>query len=381
MRKISLLLTMLLLLFSLTSCEFLSSLNPFEKEMTFEEYLEEEKLTVEKVNKSIKIDTNVVDVTKIDIPNTKVDILSNGENMTAYLWKTDQNLYFSMQDEAYYVNLHYIQGYISDNMQVSEDAEASDIIDSYLGLLFVQSSPEDKITLDKILSSLPMEYSDFEETDEPGKYRYKNDAIYRFISNLTNGRVSYSEIKEELEGLIENYGIYVYYDNNHINGYELNAWDDETRLDVSINLEFNRKDEIDKFMLNVDFLYSEEGGEGSSFYKNEQSFIGSLILSDGSISCDVQYFENKERQNYKETSNIFVSAMLNDEKISFSLNDRESDLKVELNAVLKDDFIETAEFMYFNLGENVKVNVTSKKVSIPENVKALESKAQNLINN
>ena len=100
--------------------------------MTFEEYLEEEKLTVEKVNKSIKIDTNVVDVTKIDIPNTKVDILSNGENMTAYLWKNDQKLYFSMQDEAYYVNLHYIQGYISDNMQVSEDAEASDIIDSYL---------------------------------------------------------------------------------------------------------------------------------------------------------------------------------------------------------------------------------------------------------
>ena len=211
---------------------------------------------------------------------------------------------------------------------------------------------------------------------ELGKYAIKEDVIIEKLAKIMTEEVSVSELKELLKSSGYSLNAYLYFDGEHINGFEsviaisqsgitlkmgfklmlnyvdgvINGITIEANVPMSFEIKAEFKNEDNAFKFDIDILT----------YQTSEDFAGGSINVKGSIS-------NSKIELLCTSNNV--------ELVNFNLNIAVTDSKICLSGTVKivNDIVDN-KYNYMTM------NITSgSQVVIPNNVKALESTATNVL--
>lgn len=398
MRKI---LTILLVLISMLTLAACGETPEQKNEKQFKEFLAaNDALTVEEfdalatqgdVELPADLFTNA-DIAKLHIeavmgeddPNSSYESVIS-ENI--YVWQNESKVYLAnISSEnatmAYYLDLAELEllyDQAKEEVPGLENVKPSEMIDGYLEEIMASSEVEIDLDLETILSIASFKFEDFNHIEE-GKYQLKNSALFNKIALLSNGEIKAADLEKQLSDAGYSLNLYTYFDGKHINGYEFSLSMTESGLTMSMGMKLMLSfdgDNLNGYSLKANIPGTGEIELSVNLNSDAISFdakISSYNADDesGSIIPMVITFEGrvsnenitiKAKQNNVELLNCNIN--FNNEK----LGDVNS-LSLSGSLVVKD----TTGASLLN------INITSgDSVTIPNEVKALESSASNLL--
>lgn len=247
----------------------------------------------------------------------------------------------------------------------------SEIIDSMLEESLAESGID--LDLEKLLEIINVTYDDFEMV-ELGKYSIKEDVLIEKLAKIMTEEVSTSELKELIKASGYKFSVYVYFDGEHINGFESSIKVAQSGLTLTMGF---------KFMLN----YVNGVINGISIEANipmSADIKAEFKNEEGEFKFDINVLAYQTTEGLG-SGNITVKGAISSSKlelvctsnnvelINCKLNVATTDSKINLSGTVKivNDIVD-------NKYNYITMNITSgSQVNIPSNVKALESTAIN----
>lgn len=356
MRKIKIFITVLLMTFLMTSCDFEALLDGFGGN-SFKKYIDnKEPLTSETLDEMFNQDLITEDrFSNLQIENTKVSVDDAGDKQYLYCWQQNYKVYLGVKEdssaESFYVDLAQLEDVYDESkeqlglkpgMSVTEIYEH--IIDEYANDLGLEGTLLTERTLDELLDIFNYKYEDFTEVSE-GKYEIKKEAIYLKLLKWFIDDLTIEDLKEMLFDNNIDFSVFVYFDGKNITDYEVIIENTEYEETISVK---------------ISVLYNDEefGGIG-------------LKVDAEEVSIDAKIEFNEEELNV----NFLVDA---DEKIKFKL--KVTTDKITSNLVVDSEEYYDADFSY-SIKESGKVSqiILNGKIDMIDGITVTIESGSNVI--
>ena len=356
-----------------------------KNEKQFKEYLQaNDAMTVDEFDALFVQDESVVmpeDLfTNLTVENIRIDVAGAGMP-SYYIWQNKNKVYFAPSvttdtSGPVYIDLAELEA-AYDQSRGESTLKPSEMIDAVLEGMNSDPTAQVTLNLETILGALSFKFEDFEMV-EVGKYALKNSALCEKIASLSGGVITSAELEAQLASSGYTLNFYTYFNGSIINGFEFNL--SMTQGGVSMSMGF-------KLML----LFNKDQFSGISLEANIPGTMDiklSIKLENESllIVADITTYEANE-QGIPMPINISASITITKENISLSvLQDKNELLFANINLVLTEStgkytFGLNGAIRYAMSAENTgSFTITSgSSVSIPTEVKALETSATNLM--
>lgn len=239
MKKILSILFTLVLFLSLAACAGGSNKTPEEtpeekSERAFSEYMAaNDGMTVEEFDEAFAEASNVempADLfTTLKLENISVDATATTQdgtqNVNLFAWQTENKIYLAAKEEttidAFYIDLDALEVLYDENKgNVETELKPSEAIDQAIAQALEEQGVTATINLETILGALTFKAEDFDLV-EVGKFALKNEALFGKIATVSGGMITAADLQAQLAESGMSLNLYIYFDNNHVTGYEL----------------------------------------------------------------------------------------------------------------------------------------------------------------
>ena len=324
--------------------------------------------------------------TNINVENLFIETYGD-TNSDYYIWQNASKVYFAptiidttVDNGPYYVDLAELEAAYDEAMKESATSslKPSEMIDAILAEMM--ASPEAQVTLnlETLLGAFTFKFEDFERV-ELGKYALKNSVLFDKIAKLSGGMITAADLEAQIASSGYSLNFYTYFDGSRINGFEFKLSMSQGGISMSMGI---------KLML----LFNNEQFNGISLEANipgSGEIKLSIKVEDEKLKLDAMitgydYTDEGMPMQITISANITISK----DNITVSITQGNNELLyANLNLVLaqkegKYTFGLNGNFRFaFDTEQTGMVTITSgSSVTIPSEVKALETTAENLLN-
>lgn len=355
----------LITIFSLTSC------GGGTQEEAFKKYLDNNDLTVEKVDALVPTEDNKLSLSQLAIPNTKVTM----DGMDMYLWKDQGKMYVGAQDMVLYADLFTLDLLLS-----QQEMKVSTTIDSLLSLV----NSESTLTFSQIIESLNYEYDDFTFVKgSKNRFELNEQALEQTFSTLAGETVDINSKNEE--GFTNDLNVFVEFDGAHISAVDfiLKSTEDVEKApcnqDLSLLLDFTyTEDEISKldFEMNMkgttERITNFETDTEDAYNYMDLKAVGSFSKDKVDIEADIKTtVYNIADNSVKEvTSEVSFDVIVENSKVAINYQSKEDNGET-LNVFIIDfnfanDWIKDADILIKSNDEILnRIQISTNNVVIP----------------